>query len=174
MQILEHDSRVTALYNAELSILMQFIYIQLKIPLPRLLSMATINDNQEIAPPPFSTMYLEINRTDYNDSKKLTKLAVRRENQTSIIFNGFSDPRFVSYLAENNPDIIVFCGDHNLLSLPDASFFKERSRQKVIFYTINTMDDIHLLGLVEKACFSFLPLRLVSKYGMMRLIDSME
>jgi hypothetical protein len=32
IQMLEHDSRVTALYNAELSVLMQFIYTQLKIP----------------------------------------------------------------------------------------------------------------------------------------------
>ena len=34
------------------------------------------------------------------------------------------------------------------------------------------MHDIHLIELVEKARFSYLPLRLVSRYGMIRLIDS--
>jgi DNA polymerase elongation subunit (family B) len=34
------------------------------------------------------------------------------------------------------------------------------------------VNDIYLLELIEKARFSYLPLRLVSKYGMLRLIDS--
>ena len=123
IQILERDSRVSALYNFELSELMQFIYTQLKIPPTNkvkieydgetLLSIAAINDNREIAPPPFSTVYAEISETDDNGSK----LAVRCENQTSItIFDGLSDPRFISYLTENNPEIVVFCGDHNTLT----------------------------------------------------------
>jgi hypothetical protein len=60
---LESDSRVSALYNTELSDLSQFIYNQLKIPptskvqieyeAERLLSISRIDDSQEIAPPPF-------------------------------------------------------------------------------------------------------------------------
>jgi DNA polymerase elongation subunit (family B) len=178
IQILEHDSRVTALYNVELSELMQFIYTQLKIPPTSkvrieydgetLLSIAAINDNREIAPPPFSTVYAEISETDDNGSK----LAVRCENQTSItIFDGLSDPRFISYLTENNPEIVVFC-DRNLLSVPDAPFFKEWSRQKVVIYTHNAVHDTPIVELIEKARFSYIPLRLASKYGMIRLIDS--
>jgi DNA polymerase elongation subunit (family B) len=179
IQMLESDSRVGALYNVELSELMQFIYNQLKIPstskvkiefnAERLLSISRINDSQEIAPPPFSAMYLEINRSDYSDVKKLTNLAVRCENQNSIIFGGLSDPSFVSYLTENNPDIILICGDHNVLSSPDAPFFKECSRQKVIIYAHNMTP---IVELIEKARFSYLPLKFASKYGMMRLIDS--
>jgi DNA polymerase elongation subunit (family B) len=179
IQILEHDSRVSALYNFELSELMQFIYTQLRIPSTNkvkieydgetLLSIAAINDNREIAPPPFSTVYAEISETDDNGSK----LVVRCENQTSItIFDGLSDPRFISYLTENNPEILVFCGDHNLLSPPDVPFFKEWSRQKVIVYTHDTVHDTPIVELTEKARFSYLPLRFASKYGMMRLIDS--
>jgi DNA polymerase elongation subunit (family B) len=179
---LESDSRVSALYNTELSEISQFIYNQLKIPptskvqieyeAERLLSIATINDNQEIAPPPFSTLYVEISESYDNGLKKLTKLVIRFENQTSIIFDGLCDPSFVPYLTENNPDIIVFFGDHNLLSHLDAPIFKEWSRQKVIIYAHNTMLDILIVELIEKAKFSFLPLNLASKYGMMKLIDS--
>jgi DNA polymerase elongation subunit (family B) len=179
---LESDSRVSALYNTELSEISQFIYNQLKIPptskvqieyeAERLVSVSRIDDSQEIAPPPFSIMYIDIGESDENGSKKLTKLAVRCENQTSIIFDGLCDPSFILYITTNNPDIIIFCADHNLLSPPDAPFFKEWSRQKVVVYAHDTMIDTPIVELIEKARFSYLPLRFVSKYGMMRLIDS--
>jgi hypothetical protein len=182
IQRLNCDSRVTALYNAELSVLMQFIYSQLKIPPTSkvkieydeetLLSIATINDDQVIAPPPFQTAYVEISETNDNDSKKLTKLVVTHENKTPFIFNERRDPNFISYLTKNNPDIVVFCGDYNLLSPRDAPFFEEWSRQKVIINTHSAMDNTHLLELVERARFSYLPLKQASKYGMLRLIDS--
>jgi DNA polymerase elongation subunit (family B) len=179
---LESDSRVSTLYNTELSEISQFIYKQLKIPptskvqieyeAERLLSISRIDDSQEIASPPFKIMCVEM-RDDGGENKS-TKLVVTLESQTSIEFDGPTDPRFVSYLTENIPDIIVFYGDHNSLSLssPDAPFIKEWSRQKVIIYAHTTMDDVRLLELVEKARFSYLPLRLASKYGMIRLIDS--
>ncbi|MGB7665448.1 MAG: hypothetical protein WBL67_22145 [Nitrososphaeraceae archaeon] len=47
-----------------------------------------INDSQEIAAPPFSIIYLEINGSDDDDLKKPTKLFVRFEHQNLVIFNG--------------------------------------------------------------------------------------
>jgi hypothetical protein len=97
-----------------------------------LLSLTSLDDSNEISPPPFSALCIEVIREgNNNDSKKLTKLAIRCENQASIInFNGLSDPSFVAYLTDNNPDIIVFYGDQNLLSPPDAPFFKNGPDRK--------------------------------------------
>jgi DNA polymerase elongation subunit (family B) len=183
IQVLQHDSRVAALYNVELSELMQFIYAQLKIaPTSKvkieydqenLLSIMRIDDSKEIVPPLFSAVYIEVmSKGNDNDAKKLTKFVVKCENQTSIVFNGLSDPSFISYITTNNFDIIVFSGDRDLLSIQSAPFFTEWSRQKVIIYAHGLANDFYLLGLVEKARFSYLPLKLASKYGMIRLIDS--
>jgi DNA polymerase elongation subunit (family B) len=138
-----------------------------------LLSITRIDDSKEIVPPPFSAVYIEvISKGNDNDAKKLTKFVVRPDNQTSVIFNGLSDPNFIAYVTQNNPDIIVFYGDHNLLSPQNSPFFSEWSKQRVVIYTNDMAKDIHLLELVEKARFSFMPLKLASKYGMLRLIDS--
>lgn len=189
IQILERDSRVSALYNIELSELMQFIYTQLKIPptskvkieyeAERLLSISSINDGQEIAPPPFSTVYMEIcndSANTENDQNESIKLAVRSDNRAeTFVFNGFSDPSFISYIAENNPDIIVFCGDYreyySLLNSED-SIFTRQSSPSIIIHSHETIRDIHVLELIEKARFSFLPLKLASKHGMLKPIDS--
>ena len=58
-----------------------------------------------------------------------------------------------------------------LYSQNDA-IFKDWFKYKVIIHSRNPMEDIELLELVEKARFGYLPIRVASKYGMMRLIDS--
>jgi DNA polymerase elongation subunit (family B) len=50
--------------------------------------------------------------------------------------------------------------------------FVEYLRQRVVIHTHNTIQETHLIELLEKARFSYLPVRLASKYGMIRLIDS--
>jgi hypothetical protein len=87
---------VSALYNVELFEIMQFIYTQLKIPptskvkieydAETLLSIVKIDDSNDMSSPPFSIMCLEISKSDNNDSKKLTKLAVRREIGLQLSF----------------------------------------------------------------------------------------
>ena len=93
IQKLGHDSRVKSLYNIDLSDVMHFIYTQLKIPptskveieydedTERLLSISKIDDSHEIAPPPFSTMYIEVLSETANDSNRSLKLAVRTDEQ---------------------------------------------------------------------------------------------
>ena len=85
VQKLGHDSRVKALYNIDLSGVRQFIYTQLRIPptskveieydedTERLLSISKIDDSHEIAPPPFSTMYIEVLSETANDSNQFIK-----------------------------------------------------------------------------------------------------
>jgi DNA polymerase elongation subunit (family B) len=183
IQILEHDSRVTALYNAELSVLMQLIYTQLRIPPTskvkieydgeRLLSISRIDDSQEIAPPPFKMIRIEMR--DNSGENKSTKLVVTPENKTSIEFAGLADPSFASYLNENSPDMVLLSGDYRkhyeiLASVDDV--FTRLSGRAVVIHSLDTLDNIQLLELVEKARFSYLPLKFASKYGIIKLIDS--
>jgi hypothetical protein len=89
IQILQRDSRAAALYNIELSELMQFIYNQLKIPPTSkvkieydeecLLSITRIDDSKEIVPPPFKIMCIEMR--DGDGENKPTKLVVKPESR---------------------------------------------------------------------------------------------
>jgi DNA polymerase family B len=185
IQKLSHDSRVKALYNIDLPEVMQFIYTQLKIPptckveieydedTERLLSISKLDDTHEISPPPFLTMYIEVLDRVVNDRNDPLKLAVRTDGQpTTIVINGLSDPVFISYISQNNPDVVIFCGDYNLLDSHNDKSFSEFLKLKFIIYTHNSMYETHLLELVEKARFGYLPLKLAERYGMIRLIDS--
>ncbi len=186
IQKLGQDSRVKSLYNIDISDIMQFIYTQLKIPptskveikfdddTELLLSITRVDDSNEIAPPPFSTMYVELLNEFINDKNDPLKVSMRTDAQTeTIVFNGLSDPAFTSHITQQNPDIVIFCGDHDKLSFSNDKPFEEWSKQKVIIFTNSTtIHDIHLSQLIEKSRFSYLPLRFVSRYGMMRMIDS--
>ena len=79
---------------------------------------------------------------------------------------------FVSYISQNDPDIILFDGDYDLLDSHNVKNLSEIFKRKVIIFNRNSIYDIHLVELVEKARFSYLPLKLASRYGMIRLIDS--
>jgi DNA polymerase elongation subunit (family B) len=180
---LELDSRISALYNTELSEISQFIYHQLKIPptskvqieyeAERLLSITRTDDSQEIAPPPFKIMCIEMR--DGSGENKSTKLVVTPESQTSIEFDGLADRSFASYISKNRPDIVVFSGDYhkyyNILTSVDNAFTR-LSGHAVVIHSLDIIDNMHLLELVEKARFSHLPLKFASKYGMIKLIES--
>ena len=181
IQKLGHDSRVKSLYNIDISDVMQFIYTQLKIPPTskvkieydddpeRLLSILQQHDSQEISPPPFSVAYIEaLNETTDNKNESI-KISIKANKQASTTFsvNSLSDLVLNSYISQNDPDIIILCKDfHNYKE------FTEVFKQKVVIHTRNAMSEIELVELIEKSRFSYLPLRLVSKYGMIRLIDS--
>jgi hypothetical protein len=171
------DSRVHSLYNAELSGIYHFIYNQLKIaPTSKvrieydqeeLLSISKIDDGQEIAGPPFKMVHIRI-----GDDR--IKLNLRLENQTSIMFEVKSDENFISYFKENKPDIAIIYSDNQLagstLNLL-GDIINQYSNQTVVIYARESIEDISLVESVEKARV-YLPLKLASKYGMLRLIDS--
>ena len=182
IQKLGHDSRVKSLYNIDISNVMQFIYTQLKIPPTskvkieydddeeRLLSISKIDDSQEISIPPFSIVYIEVlNETTSNKNQLKISIKANERASTTLLVNSLSDPTLISYISHNDPDIIVLCGDYDFHNYKD---FTELFKQKVIIRTRDAMSDIDLVELVEKSRFSYLPLRLASRYGMIRLIDS--
>jgi hypothetical protein len=184
-QRLGRDPRVKALYNIDLSEVTQFIHTQLRIPptskveieydkdIERLLSISKIDDSHEISPPPFSTMYIEVSSETANDSNRSLKLTVTTDEQAAALtVRDLSDPAFISYISQNDPDIVIFCGDYSLLGSFNDKSLGEHLKLKVVIYTRNSMYDTHLLELVEKTRFSYLSLKLASRYGMIRLIDS--
>ena len=176
------DSRVHSLYNTELSAIHQFIYNQLKIaPTSRvrieydqeeLLSISGIDERQEIAVPPFKIIYIRINGDVKNNE---TKLNLRLENQTSMICDGLSDKSLIFYIDKNKPDIAIIYTDNQLNHSTLTSLrniINQYSDKIVVISARDSNEDIFLVELVEKSRFSYLPLKHVLRYGMLRLIDS--
>lgn len=97
---------------------------------------------------------------------------VRLDNGTSVVFNELTYESFISYIKENEPDIAIiyeeYQYDYDIVSSID-NIITEHCNQSVV---IHTVDDISFVELVEKARFSYLPMKLASKYRMLRLIDS--
>jgi DNA polymerase elongation subunit (family B) len=176
------DSRVSYLYDTELSVIQQFIYNRLKIAptskvrvkyeQEQLLSIYKVDDSQEIDPPPFKIMHIRIGDDSKNDGIIFN---VRLENEMSVIFNGLSYESFISCIKENEPDVAIIYEDsqydHDIVSSID-NIITKYCNQTVVIHSLDTVDDVSIVEIVEKARFSYLPMRLVSKYRMLRLIDS--
>ncbi len=176
------DSRVRSLFNTELSVIQQFIYNQLKIAPTskvrveyeeeKLLFISKVDDGQDIAPPPFKIMHVRIGDDNKNDE---IIFKVRLENGTPVVFNGLSYESFVSCIKENEPDIAIIYEDnqydYDIVSSIDDIITKY-CNQIIVIHSHDTVDDISFVEIIEKARFSYLPMKLASKYGMLRLIDS--
>lgn len=176
---LRMDSRVRSLYNIELSATQQFIYNQLKIAITskvrieyreeELLSVTKLDDSDELVIPPFNMMHIGIS------SGNEPKLNVRLNNQTAVIFHGISDGSFGSFVNDNKPDVVIIYADYHQDQSTLSSIRNVITKQSdhiVVIYVRDMIEDISLVEMVEKARFSYLPLELASKYGMLRLIDS--
>jgi hypothetical protein len=176
------DSRVRSLYNTELSAIQQFIYNQLKIvPTSKvrvdyeeaqLLSIFKVDDSQDIAPPPFKIMHIRIGDDSKNDE---IVFKVRIEKGTSVVFNELSYESFICRIKENEPEIAIiyedYQYDHDIVNSIDG-IITEYCNQIVIIHARDTVEDISLVELIEKARFSYLPMNLASRYRMLSLIDS--
>src|SRR5919106_2537950 len=179
---LKMDSRVRSLYNIELSATQHFIYNQLKIaPTNKvriryeeeeLLYVTKLDDNNddELAIPPFKMIHIDVSSGGYEP-----KLNVLLDNQTPVVFHGRSDGSFSSFVEENKPDVAIIYADYHqdrctLTSIHNV--ITKLSEHIVIIYMRDKTEYISLVEMVEKARFSHLPLKLASKYGMLRLIDS--
>lgn len=176
------DSRVRSLYNTELSVIQQFIYNQLKIAPTskvkiqyeeeRLLTILKVDDSKDVVPPPFKIMHIRIGDDSENDE---IIFKVRLENGTSVVFDGLSYENFISCIKENGPDIAIIYEEYqydNDIASAIGNLITEYCNRTVVIHSRDTVDDISLVELVEKARFSYLPLKLASRYRMLRLIDS--
>jgi len=62
---------------------------------------------------------------------------------TTFVIDNLSDTAFISYISQNDPDIVVFCGNYYLLYSQNDKNFTKLFRGKVIIHTHSTIDDIH-------------------------------
>ena len=117
-------------------------------------------------------MHIRIGSDSSNDDIAFN---IRLENGISAEFNGISYESFISCIKENEPDIAVVYEDnqydHDIASSID-NIITQYCNQTVVMRTRDTVEDISLVELIEKARFSYLPMKLSSKYRILRLIDS--
>jgi DNA polymerase elongation subunit (family B) len=189
---LQNDCRVKQLFNTDLLHVQQYLFSKLKIEPTskikveydgsKLLTAAKITDNEDIHPPPFSTLYFDFHTCSgllaSDDSVRLIK--VRYEGD-EVVFDNNEEKiilqQFFNYVQEKNPDIIVSLGDYDngkkLRYLSDRGVDLQlricisSSYRKTTYF-----DQFGLAGLIERARFGFLPLNKAAKYSINRLIDS--
>ena len=175
------DSRVRSMYNTELSVIQQFIYNQLKIAPTskvrveyeeeKLLSISKLDDSRDIVPPLFKIMHIRIGDDNKNDE---IIFKVRLDNGPTDVYNDLSYESFISGIKENEPDIVIIYEDqygHDIGSSID-DIITQYSNQTVVIHSHDIVNDISFVELLEKARFSYLPMKLASKYRMLRLIDN--
>ena len=137
-----------------------------------LLTISKVDDSKDVAPPPFKIMHIRIGDDSENDE---IIFKVRLENGTSVVFDGLSYESFISCIKENGPDIAIIYEEYqydNDIASSIGNLITEYCNRTVVIRSRDTVDDISLIELVERARFSYLPLKLASRYGMIRLIDS--
>ncbi len=79
-------------------------------------------------------MYIEVLSETANDSNRSLNLAVRTvEQAVTIAVSDLSDPEFVSHISQNDPDIILFHVDYNLLDSHNVKSFREILSEKLSF-----------------------------------------
>src|SRR5919106_1586542 len=146
--------------------------VRIKYEKEELLSVTKLDDdnNDEPAIPPFKMMHIDVSSNGTEP-----KLNALLDNQTPVVFHGISDGSFSSFVDENKPDLAIIYADYHqdqstLTSIRNV--ITERSKHIVIIYMRDKTEYVSLIELVEKARFSYLPLKLAPKYGMLRLIDS--
>ena len=175
------DSRVRSMYNTELSVIQQFIYNQLKIAPTskvrveyeeeKLLSISKLDDSRDIVPPLFKIMHIRIGDDNKNDE---IIFKVRLDNGPTDVYNDLSYESFISGIKENEPDIVIIYEDqyeHDIGNSID-DIITQYSNQTVVIHSHDIVNDISFVELLEKARFSYLPMKLASKYRMLRLIDN--
>src|SRR2546429_8080703 len=119
----------------------------------------------------------------------ITGIRARYQQEPEISFAGGEDSilkDFSEHLLVKDPDIIICSNQHSLSSVIVAYLFAKMNnlgldlqlgRDKTInkiegrVYLGNKLfhSDLDMVGLIEKARFSFLPISLAARYGMNRL-----
>jgi DNA polymerase elongation subunit (family B) len=181
---LEKDSRVAELYNTDLSHLQNYLF-KLRIePTSKveveyddkshLRKIKKLDDEDVLAPPPFSILHFEIEPSLDSDDVIL-EVRARKEEEEEILFEGEEGPilkQFCDYVQKEDPDILVSTNkllDHLLarMSMYGLDLGRECGTHGRVCMD---SESFHLPALIERARFGFLPLQLASRYGMNRLI----
>ena len=208
---LEQHPRESQLFNIDLSHIQQYLFTKLKIELTskveveydkndsRLININKINE-EDVARPPFSVLYFEIqtelSSLSYDlghDHDSIREIRVRYQEELEISFEGSEEniiTDFCKYVLAKDPDILICSSNHfeykNILFMrmdmlglnlflgrdEDSNNRTNRISGRVYLSNNSGQNDLDLAGLIERARFSFLPIGPASHYGINRLIDS--
>jgi DNA polymerase elongation subunit (family B) len=168
----------------------------------RLIKITKINkdDDVTVAPPPFSILYFEFHTTsssynlghDVNDA--VTEIKVRYQEEPEISLEGSEDAileSFCEYIQTKDPDILFSLNQHSRTTTLDYLFMRitrlgldldfgrdkkthipNKIEGRVYLNNKSFQSDLDLVGLIERAQFSFLSLSSAARYGMNRIVDS--
>jgi DNA polymerase elongation subunit (family B) len=133
---LEKDYRVKQLFNTDLSLVQQYLFYKLKIePTSKvkaeyddseLVSLTSMDDENEIDLPPFSTLYIDVQTFSgkINPEESITIIRARYEGEPGLqnqnaetLFDDKEEKdilqRFCNYVHYKDPDIIISVSDHH-------------------------------------------------------------
>ncbi len=131
---LEKDPRVKHLYNTDLSNVQQYLFTKLRIEPTskvqvvyngsKILEIAKIDDEQEVSPPPFSLLYLDLHTWSgilaSDDAIRLIKIRYEdfeKKDREDVLFQNSEEKtilqEFSNYVLSKDPDIIVCMWDYD-------------------------------------------------------------
>ena len=195
---LQSSRLVGELFNIDLLHIQKYIFNKLRIaPTSKVyvkldnnnhMELKVIDDSRTIEPPPFNVLHVNFKLGEDYSSILRIKLC---NDRTTYILEGPEKSiieKFAYLMKDIDPDIIVF----NILNkallrkirklVDDLGISLNRNNELGGSHIYNLFDgrvtiyegdfNYGLAGLIERARFSYLPIRLASKYTANRLIDS--
>ncbi|MEM2883780.1 MAG: DNA-directed DNA polymerase [Nitrososphaerales archaeon] len=209
---LKASDQVEELFNTDLLHIQQYLFTKLRVePTSKvqvtfdehsnLLSANKIDDDKEIQPPPFTSIYFEIHTTSSTSGPTRDRICSIKLRSTGEVIEG-DEPEIIQKFSE-----LIRCKDPDFLICPRCDDFTfpylftrckalglnpQLGRECVDIKTIvkplpywlrgrvaldynqfgYTFDDWGIAGLVERARFSFLPPGLASRWTSNRVNDS--
>jgi DNA polymerase elongation subunit (family B) len=161
---LEKDPRVKQLYNTDLSHVQQYLFTKLRIEPTskvqveydgsKILEIAKIDDEEEVSPPPFSLLYLDLHTCSgiLASDDPIMMIKVRyvtdeKQEKEDILFQNSEEKtilqEFSNYVLSKDPDIIVCMGDYDNAAILQYLF----ARTKKIGFNLQlgreAMDDYY-------------------------------
>ena len=141
---LEKDYRVKQFFNTDLSHVQQYLFYRLKVEPTskvevqydgsKLVELTKVEDKDEISPPPFSLLYVDVQTTSgkINPEDPVIMIKSRYEDASDpqqnagIMFDNKQEKDilvdFCNDVQAKDPDIIVFLGDHYASTILDYLF----------------------------------------------------
>jgi DNA polymerase elongation subunit (family B) len=158
----------------------------------RLTKITKLNE-ELVPPPPFTALYFQVHTISfyysgtYVPDEPIKSIKAQYQNEPQISFEGTEDiilREFCNFVLIHDPDIVISTEQHyrstgimqyllarmNELGI-DVALGRSDSNNN-IEGRIYIDDNSHLVEIIEKARFSFLPLGLAARYSISRLIDS--
>ena len=139
---LEKDYRVKQFFNTDLSHVQQYLFHRLKVEPTskvdveydgsKLVELTKLEDEDDILPPPFSILYIDIQTLSGKISPADPVIMIKaryedaRDQQQEVLFDSKPEKDilvdFCNYVEAKDPDVVVLLGDHFANTILDYLF----------------------------------------------------